>query len=46
MSKSENGYIGMIKNAGTQVVDAPCQHTEPKKGAKVKTGSDLRTRGK
>ena len=37
-----NGYLGKIKNGGTQVVQAPNQHTDPKKG-KVKTGQDLRT---
>lgn len=40
MAKSD--YIGKIKNGGTQVVKAPIQHTDPKKGT-VKTGSDLRT---
>lgn len=38
----KNGYIGKIKNSGTQVVKAPVQHTDGKKGT-VKTGSDLRT---
>jgi len=37
-----NGYIGKIKNTGSQVVQAPHQITSPKKGT-VKTGSDLRT---
>lgn len=36
------GYVGRIKQGGTQVVQAPNQHTEPKKGT-VKTGRDLRT---
>lgn len=36
------GYIGKIKNGSTQVVKAPHQTTDPKKGT-VKTGSDLRT---
>ena len=39
---SENGYSGRIKNSGTQVVKAPNQITDPKKGT-VKTGNDLRT---
>lgn len=39
---NENGYTGRIKNGGTQVVKAPTQHSDPKKGT-VKTGSDLRT---
>lgn len=38
----KSGYAGKIKNGGTQVVKAPSQQTDPKKGA-VKTGSDLRT---
>lgn len=38
----KSGYIGRIKNGGTQVVKAPVQHTDGKKGV-VKTGSDLRT---
>lgn len=40
MGKSD--YIGKIKNGGTQIVKAPNQHTDPKKGT-VKTGNDLRT---
>jgi hypothetical protein len=39
---SKSDYVGKIKNGGTQVVKAPTQHTDPKKGA-VKTGNDLRT---
>lgn len=39
---SSSGYIGRIKNTGTQVVKAPNQITDQKKGT-VKTGSDLRT---
>lgn len=39
---NKSGYIGKIKNAGAQVVKAPNQITEPKKGT-VKTGKDLRT---
>lgn len=39
---SKNGYTGRIKNGGTQVVKAPNQITDSKKGT-VKTGSDLRT---
>ena len=38
--KSE--YVGKIKNGGTQVVKAPIQSTDAKKGT-VKTGKDLRT---
>lgn len=38
----KSDYIGKIKNGGTQVVKAPNQHTDPKKGT-VKTGKDLRT---
>lgn len=37
-----NGYLGKIKNGGTQVVKAPNQTVDPKKGT-VKTGTDLRT---
>ena len=36
------GYAGSIKNSGSQVVKAPCQQTDQKKGT-VKTGNDLRT---
>ena len=38
----KSGYIGTIKNTGTQVVKAPNQTTLPKK-ATMKTGKDLRT---
>lgn len=38
----KNGYAGRIKNGGTQVIKAPKQTTDAKKGT-VKTGSDLRT---
>lgn len=37
---SKNGY--KIKNAGSQVVKAPSQITDQKKGS-VKTGTDLRS---
>lgn len=37
---SKSGY--KIKNTGSQVVKAPSQTTEQKKGS-VKTGTDLRT---
>lgn len=37
----KSGYVGKIKNGGTQIVKAPSQHTDPKKGT-VKTGKDLR----
>lgn len=40
-----SGYIGKIKNSGSQVVKAPHQITNSKKGT-VKTGSDLRTGNK
>lgn len=36
-----DGYIGKIKNGGTQIVQAPNQTTDPKNGT-IKTGSDLR----
>lgn len=39
---NKNGYVGKIKNGGTQTVKAPQQITDPKKGT-VKTGNDLRT---
>lgn len=45
MSKNQSGYIGRIKNGGTQVVKAPHQATDPKKGT-VKTGKDLRVKQK
>ncbi len=38
----KSGYHGKIKNAGTQMVKAPNQQTDAKRGT-VKTGSDLRT---
>lgn len=38
----KSGYVGKIKNGGTQVVQAPSQKVDRKTG-KVKTGSDLRT---
>ena len=37
-----NGYIGKIKNTGSQVVQAPHQNSPQKKGTVV-TGKDLRT---
>ena len=37
-----NPYAGRIKNGGSQVVKAPSQKTDPKKGT-VRTGRDLRT---
>lgn len=37
----KKGYIGRIKNSGTQVVKAPHQTTAAKKGT-VKKGGDLR----
>ena len=36
------GYVGRIKNSGTQVVQAPIQTTVSKKRT-VKTGNDLRS---
>lgn len=39
------GYIGQIKNGGPQVVGAPKQTADPKKGS-VRTGSDLRSGAK
>ena len=39
---NKNGYIGRIKNGGSQVVKAPNQTSDPKKSV-VKTGQDLRT---
>lgn len=38
----KSGYVGRIKNGGTQVVKAPNQQTDAKKGI-IHTGSDLRT---
>lgn len=38
----KSGYIGRIKNTGSQAVKAPNQSTEGKKSV-VKTGTDLRT---
>jgi len=40
----KSGYVGRIKNQGTQNVKAPHQST-PSKSGKVKTGGDLRTGG-
>lgn len=42
MSQKSKGYTGRIKQSGSQVVQAPNQTTDPKKGT-VKTGKDLRT---
>lgn len=39
---SNNGYIGRIKQSGSQVVKAPDQKTDRKTGT-VKTGNDLRS---
>lgn len=38
----EYSYAGKIKNSGTQIVQAPKQSTNQKKGT-VKTGGDLRS---
>lgn len=40
--KKSCGYIGRIKNGGSQVVKAPNQSVDRAKGT-VKTGKDLRT---
>lgn len=37
----KKSYVGRIKNSGTQVVEAPYQSTDTKKGT-VKKGRDLR----
>jgi len=42
---SNSGYIGKIKNSGTQSVKAPNQIADTKKGT-VKTGDDLRNGAK
>ncbi len=42
MNKEQHGYVGKIKNGGTQIVKAPHQSTDAKKGT-VRTGTDLRT---
>jgi hypothetical protein len=39
------GYIGKIKNSGTQIIKAPNQISDVKKG-KVKSGDDLRNGSK
>ena len=41
----KSAYAGKIKNGGTQIVKAPQQTTDAKKGT-VKPGRDLRTGGK
>ncbi len=38
----KSAYAGKIKNGGTQVVKAPMQTTDAKKGT-VKKGTDLRS---
>lgn len=38
----KSGYVGRIKNSGSQVVKAPNQQVNTTKGT-VKTGKDLRT---
>ena len=40
----KSGYVGKIKNQGSQVVKAPNQITPPAKKGTVKTGGDLRTK--
>lgn len=41
MEKS-NGYVGKVKNSGTQMVKAPFGGGSAKKGDKRITGEDLR----
>ena len=41
----KSAYAGKIKNGGTQIVKAPQQTTDAKKGT-VKTGRDLRNGGR
>lgn len=41
----QSGYVGKIKNASTQKVEAVKQTVDPKKGT-VKTGKDLRSGSK
>ncbi len=41
MSGKNCGYVGKIKNGGTQVVQAPKQTVDSKKGT-VRKGTDLR----
>ena len=38
----KKGYIGRIRNGGSQVVQPPHQHVDRKKNV-VKKGNDLRT---
>lgn len=38
----KSGYIGKIKNSGTQIVNAPNQVKPGKGKSTVKTGTDLR----
>lgn len=38
-----NGYVGRIKNSGTQVVKAPNQSKGNSGKSKVHNGTDLRT---
>lgn len=40
--KENWGYVGKIKNQGSQIVEAPMQ-TTPTKKATVKEGTDLRS---
>jgi len=42
LANTTKGYIGKIKNAGAQVVNAPNQVKGPKGTGKVTRGSDLR----
>lgn len=39
----KNGYVGRIKNQGTQQVKAPCGSAGGSKGNSRITGTDLRT---
>ncbi len=43
MMAKEKGYIGRIKNAGAQVVNAPNQVKGSKGTSQVIRGTDLRT---
>ena len=42
---AKGSYVGKISNGGTQIVKAPNLNQGGKGTKKVKTGSDLRTKG-
>lgn len=44
--KGKSGYVGKIKTTGSMYVKAPVNQSNGGKKPTVKTGGDLRTKGK